>query len=105
MDLMALESTAELSNFAKIFSVNYNIFTLFINIGGILSKFQDYTTWTWITTGRRINYKLNMAPGKPDNADGIEYCLSLMKVSPDEVSFNDMFCSTMKMGFICEIKT
>lgn len=104
MDLMALETLEELNNFKKIYAANFDIFPQFVNIGGIVSARTNYSSWTWVTTGRPISYKLTYIQGQPDNWEGREHCLNFWKTTKDQLTFNDYPCSVFEDPFLCEYK-
>lgn len=54
----------------------------------------------WMTTEKRVNYKLKWAPGEPNNA-GAEKCLTIFK-SGSTYLFNNIVPNSPVLNFFCQ---
>lgn len=82
-----------------------DLFNIYNHIGGIFTKTQYEEGWSWIDTGKKINFDLDWADGEPNNYNNsnslyLETCLSLQQV-PGGFFFNDIRCSEDKRRFLC----
>jgi hypothetical protein len=106
MELAIFETEDEQNYVLNMLQKNWkNSLERFTLIGG--SKLGA-SSWYWPATGKKIEYPLKWNPGQPDNAQGVELCLTVMNESNNAQTFtiNDAECSTRKvlaeMKFICE---
>lgn len=73
-----------------------------VHIDGMTSNPGSSSDWYWTNLGVKIPYHLPWNPTQPDNADGIEACLTIQKFN-GKYALNDYFCSTNATHFICQI--
>lgn len=104
MDLVALETLNEKNNFVAIMNANIQHFDTYTHIGGIETTKGDSNTFTWVSTGKSINFKIDWTTQNPNNLNGIEFCLTVEKGGSAYAGFNDISCSTYAYAYICEAR-
>jgi len=104
MELMALETEDERSNFDSLYTKSFHLLkTRFYHIGGILKAIGNYNTWHWISTKQPIEIEIEFNPGEPNNARSAQHCLALDKQTQRHFVFNDIDCSGEHAEFfICQ---
>lgn len=98
MDLLTFDSKTEsetvLDEFWKQKSSFNNDVTF---IGGVANDGD----WFWTDEGKKIDFNLRWAPGKPRN----DLCLGLKKDERSKnFSFDDVNCSNVKSKFLCQAR-
>ena len=104
MDLVELPFAAEAQNFLTLCGqqqIHFKETGFHVGASYLGSAPFD---WYWMTTGERVNYGLRYAPGEPNNRNGIEKFLSLIKKSGGFM-FNDIDYNYTKYNFVCQLIT
>lgn len=56
-----------------------------------------------MNSGKKIDYELKFGAGEPNNYDGKEFCLSLVRMNGGEYfHYNDYDCSDTTGRFVCQ---
>lgn len=107
MEFVTLETEAELKEFLDICKRNAGLFEDWTHVGALTLEGKSIDKWYWVTSGRRVDYKIPFSNGQPDFSDGVELCLSLGKKSTNDFFFNDIYCTAgpkdfRDFKFVCE---
>lgn len=101
MDLVELPTEAESVYFLNLCAQrDSDLNSNFLHIGGSYVG-VELNDFYWMSSGQRINYTMDYAPGQPDNMHGIEQFLSIYR-HPQSYKFNDMDNIVTKWKFICQ---
>lgn len=102
MDLVAFETSYELSNFIKFAMKNFFYFERWTHIGGISKIAGKHREWYWISTNRKVSYPMTFAAGQPNNYLGRQNCLGISK-EEKTFEFQDIDChGRFEEKFVCQ---
>jgi hypothetical protein len=103
MELLSLNTIREATTFFDICKRRESLFETYTHIGGITLAGRTTDLWYWVNSGRRASYPMLFAPGQPDFAGSIEYCLSIVKGGDNNFYFNDIPCwGGYEVKFVCQ---
>jgi len=105
MQLLTLSTQNESEYFTKLAAENYDLFVFdsadYYFIGGRQKVPGNVSTFYWTETDKPIDYKLNWAPGEPNNHGRNQQCLAL-KAEVFRFVFDDNTCDVGKRKLLCE---
>lgn len=105
MTLVTLDSADEGTAFIEMVKARSAIFAPGLHIGAVTPILLSKTEYFWITSGKKVDFTLNWAPGHPDNSGSRENCLLLVATS-SSAFFYDNECTRISPSydFICQNK-
>lgn len=103
-DLMSFDMEAERRNFTQIYIENYSKLAVDNLIGAVTSINSDYSTYTWVTTGKQLNFPLDYIPYHPTPEVRDKPCLSVNKLNTKNFGFTEYPCNSLPTNFFCEQK-
>ncbi|CAO1339072.1 unnamed protein product [Diamesa hyperborea] len=88
MELASLPTKQLADKFTQLCFENAPSFDKWTHVGGTYIG-AGLNKWYWLSTGKPVGYNLTMPSGQPDNAGGVQSCLSLDKQNGPFL-FNDI---------------
>lgn len=105
MNLITLDSAPEADYFLTLFSQNAALFDLYTHIGAVATVARTLTDWYWLESNQKVNFPLKFQFLQPDDAGGVERCLSL-GITSGVYYFNDLKCYELfTYKFVCQAIT
>lgn len=103
MDLVSFESEIESDKMLELCSKNADLFETHTYAGALTNKGASMSDWYWVNSGKQINHKMKFGPDEPNNHNGEEYCMSIVRVlMSTEFHYNDINCSSGEKPFMCQ---
>lgn len=103
-DLLSFDTEAERRNFTKIYTDNYSKIAIDNLIGAVTSVSADFSSYTWVTTGKLINFQLDYIPYHPTAGARDKPCLAVHKLTTKTFGFVEYQCNFIPTNFFCEKK-
>lgn len=103
MDLVNFGSKAQLDHFLKLFMKVTLPLNARVYIDGVGNLADRPNSWYWYGTGAEILFSLPWFPGEPNNAGGVEFCISMnFEQDGQSIGFNDVQCQGNSARFVCQ---
>jgi hypothetical protein len=100
MKFLTLDTSEEADAFLKLCRETRFAFD-FIHVGALTNLPKDKTQYSWVETGKKVNYALKWAPGERNNTN--EMCLAIGKWS---MLFDGMPCNGLfNHDIVCQFTT
>jgi hypothetical protein len=102
MEILSLDTLKEATTFFNTCKLSESLFETYTHIGGITMTGRTTDLWYWVNSGKRVNYVMPFAPGEPNFAGNVEYCLSIVK-GGGNFYYNDVPCfGGYELKFVCQ---
>lgn len=102
MEFLSLETLEEATFFLALSDKNIAHFDDLTHIGATTTVGRNPDKWYWVNSGKRIDFNLKYAPGEPNFAGNVEFCLSVGK-NPGNFMFHDLNCyGAYEKKFVCQ---
>lgn len=105
MEFAALNTLTEYEFIRTKMTENSHLFTEWTHIGAMAAKAGSSanTDWFWVETNEPLSYSMNWRSHLPDNANGVQFCLSIGPKNGNVFRFDDINCfGAHEEKFICQ---